>query len=464
MLLTLPPPYLHQTRSTDETRRAWLQGARSICLVLPPGAGKTVTASYIAAGGLRKGRRVLWIAAREELVDQAAASLAKTGIKPGIVQAGRPSDPTSPIQVASQQTLVAMLKRGETLPPADIIIPDECHHVVARTWREILGQYPSVELVLGLTGTPERRDKTALGDVFQAIVAVTSVAELQKTMRPDGHPILVHMRAVGPSAYQAELWKTPLQAMQDHARDPRRPGRMRSTILFLGGVTEAHDTAALFVSYGIRAAAIDGTTNKRDRRRIVGDFKSGELDVLVNVDIATEGFDAPRCEVVGVARGCSAESTWLQMLMRGARSSPETGKVDGLVLDFRGQSYLHGPIQWDRKYSLHGKAIDHDAGDNGPSIRQCPACGSIFETGPDLCPDCGAALPRMKRRQARVKRSETVEITPDRITPMAKRKAEFDKLSAICVAKGYKPAWVGIQFKAKFGHWPSWPLPKGAAA
>lgn len=451
--MKLPPGYDHQLRTLASTRRAYLEGARRICVVVPTGGGKTWIGSAVVDGGISKGRRVLWLAHREELVDQAAASLSRLGVPHGLIKAGRAANPTAPIQVASVQTLTA---RPESLPPADLIVADETHHAVATTWRALLGRYPSPELVLGLTATPERGDRKPLGEssggIYQKLVAVTSVAELQRTRRPDGATILVPCRVVGPKEHQRELWKTPIDGLLDHAMGPN--GRLRRTVLFAGSVEEAKTIAEDATRRGIRAASVDGALDQTTRRERLAAFASGDLELITNVMVLTEGFDVPATEVCAMARGSSTASTFLQMVGRALRSSPETGKREALLIDYRGLSYVHGLVHWDRTYSLNGKAIA--LGAERPSLRQCPTCGAVAEAAV-VCERCGARLGALPRPRG-VRRTETTEIGDHNVVPDAERRRVFEALAATARAKGYKPGWVGMQFKARFGFWPPYAI------
>jgi len=450
--MTLPAPYAHQTRTVEAVKRAYREGARSIVVVIPTGGGKTLTATMVAGGGRAKGRRVAWLAHREELVDQGAASLARLGVRVGVVKAGRAADPEAPIQVASVQTLHA---RPAELPPADIVVVDECHHATAATWRALLARWPKLELVLGLTATPERGDRTPLGrssgGVFEALVSETSVAELQRTARPDGHPILVPCRVIGPAKPQRELFRDPVEGLLQFGRNSA--GRLRPSILFAASVPEAEAAAEAARRRGIRAASIDGSTPSEERRRSLEAFAAGELDLLTNVFVLTEGFDSPRAEVCAIARGCSASSTFLQMVGRVLRSSPETGKRDALLIDYRGLSYQHGLVEHARSYSLDGKAITCSAGD-GPRAFQCPRCSGVFAPA-ERCPYCQALQLRPRERQA-TRRTEAVAIT--KTHDESYLRGYFDQLRSEARAKGHKPGWVGYRFQARFGFWPKWAM------
>lgn len=444
--MPLPPLYPHQARTVQQVRQAYREGARRICVVLPTGAGKTRLGMAICEGALAKGRRVLWLAHREELVDQASRSLAELGVEHGIIKAGRAAAPAAPVQVASVQTLAA---RPDALPPADIVIPDETHHAVADTWRAILARYPQLELLLGLTATPERGDKSPLGDIYDRLVVGATVRELQRTKRPDGATILVPCRVVAPAAYQLQLAEDPIVALYQRAR--RVDGTIRPSLLFAGSVQEARALAGRAREQGIRAACVDGATESRQRASSLERFSAGDLDLLTNVQVLTEGFDAPRAEVAILARGCAAACTYLQIIGRVLRSSPSTGKSDALLVDLRGVVHMHGLPDEERAYSLDGKAISRA---DKLALRQCPGCGAVFEAAAS-CPVCGAALGRV-RAPARVQKAAVVEV--DKVTPMSRRHAYFVELCAMARAKGWKPAAVGIRYKSRFGTWPPWKL------
>lgn len=460
--MSLPPGYEHQLRTVAGVRGAYHGGARRICVVVPTGGGKTWIGSAVVEGAIRKGRRVLWLAHRAELVDQAAASLARLGVAHGVVMAGRASAPTAPIQVASVQTLTA---RPQEFPPADIIVVDETHHAVAATWQALLGRFPHPELILGLTATPERGDRKPLGEasggVYQSLIAVTSVAELQRTLRPDGSPILVPCRVVGPRSYTKDLFRDPVEGLLEFGRD-ETTGRLRRSILFASSVAQAEEIARSACSRGIRAASVDGKLDATTRRARLAAFAAGELELLTNVMVLTEGFDVPATEVCAIARGCEASSTFLQMVGRALRSSPETGKRSALLIDYRGLTHVHGLVDEDRTYSLEGRAIQTR---EKLGLSQCPACGSVFAPTP-RCPECGHVI-AMPRRAPKVTRSDAVELTRETVSSAADKRAAFDALVRQAREKGWKPAAAQMRFKARFGFWPPWPLPsttsKGAA-
>lgn len=437
----------YQERSIAAVRAAYCAGARRVVLVAPTGAGKTAMGVGVVSGALAKGRRVLWLAHRRELVGQASARLDLVGATAhGVLLAGHPRQaPAAPIQVASVQTLTA--RGSSALPPADIIILDEAHHAVAATWRDLAAAYPRAELVLGLTATPERGDRTPLGDVFQALVAEIRMSELLEG------GFLVPCDVVAPAKAQDDLAEDPLDALAKHA--PGRPA-----ILFGASVAHAQELAEQARRRGLRAECVDGATATDKREAALAAFSAGRLDVITNVFVLTEGFDAPRAEVCVLARGCSATGTYLQMVGRVLRPSPNTGKRRAMLIDLRGLVHVHGMPDDERAYSLTGRAIRVGAEDL-PPLRQCRACGATFRWRP-ACPRCGATQP--PRPAPRVKRAAIAQVTTASIVPAHVKRSFFDDLARRARERGWNPKAVGVQFKQRFGHWPPWPLPSSSEA
>jgi DNA repair protein RadD len=168
----------YQTDVIDRLRAAALKHRR-VLLVAPTGSGKTVIASAIVHGAVAKGKRVLFLAHRRELIDQAVFKLWSSGIDAGVILAGRTPRPEQPVQVASTLTLWHRGFRGTAMeaPPADVIVVDEAHHARARTYEEILEHYPDAK-ILGLTATPCRGDGRGLGNVFEVLVECPDVQAL----------------------------------------------------------------------------------------------------------------------------------------------------------------------------------------------------------------------------------------------------------------------------------------------
>ncbi len=428
----------HQERGARELRRAY-QRVRRVVLVMPTGGGKTATASTLIAWAVAKGRRALFLCHIREVVLDTAARLRKAGVPCGVVMAGEPAT-EAPVQVASVATVAA---RGHH-PPAEFVIFDECHHVVAQTFRAIAEQYPAA-WVLGLTATPERADGRGLRDCFDEMVVGCTVAELQEAVDPaTGHPYLAACDVIAPPRRLSgrELAEDPLDAWRRHAGG-------RSTVAFCATVEESAALAARFSAAGVPARHVDGTTPDAERTATLAALASGEVTVVCNVMVLTEGFDCPRVKVVLLARGCGSASAFVQMTGRALRAY---NGERALLIDLSGAVHEHGMPDEERELSLDG--IRRKAKKARPALSQCGACGFVVlgsRRGP-ACARCGAAWP--KPPHVRVARAGLRAVAPGSLPTRSVLRAAYRELVNEAAARGFKPAWAGCRFKDIYGFWP----------
>lgn len=418
----------YQVRAVDAAEEAFLHGARSVLVVAPTGAGKGTIAAWRLQAEVARGGRVLFLVHREEIVSDVASRLLRGGCTDVATRAGGRlvGAPDARVQVCSVQTLTA---RPDARPAATLLVTDEAHHAVASTYRALYQAYPGVPH-LGLTATPERTDRTALGDVFDQLVTVATVRELTSA------GWLVPCDVIAPARGTDALACSPAEALARYA--PR--GR---ALVFCGTKAEAAELAA---QHG--GACVIGET--RDRGDVIRAFRRGEIPFLTTVQVLTEGVDVPEAEVVILARGCSSVGMFMQITGRVLR--PCAGKTRALLVDLRGAVHTHGLPDDDREFSLSGRAIGKPKGD---PVRQCASCGRVARSWPGACPRCGAEAPPMPRQ--RVKPEAMAAVSS--VAGTAERRAYFDALVAQMFRSGYRPGWVGIRFKARYGHWPKWPVP-----
>ena len=368
----------YQTTFLQDVSAKWAKGARRVCGCLPTGAGKTVVGAEGARRVAERGRRGLWLAHREELVEQAAKTLEEVaGIRVGVLAASsdRSLDLDAPIIVASIQTILA---RG-FYPEASIIFADECHHFgdTAEEWTSILtDHYPNTR-VLGLTATPERGDGTGLAPIFDALVVGATVADLVALNKQDPTQGLVWCDVDRPGRMlkSGELAQPPVDHWLKVAEN-------RPTIAFARNVAKAEELAAEFNARGVPARCVHAKTSKDDRSFALEAFRNGLIKVLTCVYVLTEGTDLPMAEVCLLARGAGSQTIFMQMVGRVLRPSPATGKRDALLIDLQGVSYLHRMPEDPRIFSLTGKAI------TVTTTIACPVCGALRDSG-EACASCG---------------------------------------------------------------------------
>lgn len=323
---------------------------QSQMVVLPTGTGKTVVFSEIVRR--RTGDRgALILAHRDELLQQAADKLQtvapELAMSVGFVQASR-NDTHAPVVIGSVQTL-ARRARLEQLPREfAVVIVDEAHHAAADSYKRILAHVSPSPLILGFTATPERHDKKSkLDDVFDEIVYAKSIEEMIRS----GY--LCNLRALRLEVDELDLSEVRKSAGDFVAEDLGRAmdeadavddivaGYMqhaegRKTIAFLPTVALSKETAESFRAAGVAAGHVDGETPREERRETLRQLKRGELDIVCNVGVLTEGFDEPSIECVIVGAPTKSRVRYAQMVGRGTRIHP--GKTDCLILDVAGVS------------------------------------------------------------------------------------------------------------------------------
>ncbi|MGQ4514248.1 DEAD/DEAH box helicase family protein [Streptomyces sp. DW26H14] len=347
-----PRPY--QRDAIAELRAGWSGDTNRLAVVLPTGAGKTVVFSNLVhqmLDGLG-GHRALVIAHREELIEQAAAKLRAIdpALRVGIVKAERDEHHDAHVIVASVQTL-AVPRRREAIRDVGLIIVDECHHAAARTYMEVLDHFGAWRGVptAGFTATMTRTDG-GLAEVWQKVVFTLDILD----MITDGYLCDVRGKRVTVDTLDLDQVRTrngdlvdgqlgraledsgALEAIAGAYRDhaPDRPG-----VVFTPTVATAQQAAEALRAVGITAAPVWGEMSRDDRRATLARYEAGEVQVLTNCMVLTEGFDAPQTSCIVIARPTKSPGLYVQMAGRALRPAP--GKRDALLLDVMGASTRH---------------------------------------------------------------------------------------------------------------------------
>lgn len=331
-------PYQQQAR--DRIHAEWDAGHTRTLLVLPTGTGKTIVFASVAADQVRAGDRVLILAHRGELLEQAADKLQRST---GLVSAVEKAESTCldswfRVVVGSVQTLqrTARLERF----PQDYfgtIIIDEAHHAITDGYRRILDYFSGAK-VLGVTATPDRGDMRNLGEVFDSLAFEYKLTDAIKEgylckIMAQTIPLQLDITSVTMSGgdYAVGDLGTALNPyLEQIAAEMARRCKSRKTVVFLPLIKTSQKFRDLLNTYGFRAAEVNGQS--ADRRQVLADFDAGKYNVLCNSMLLTEGWDCPSVDCVVVLRPTKVRSLYSQMVGRGTRLSP--GKTDLLLLDF----------------------------------------------------------------------------------------------------------------------------------
>lgn len=350
----------YQGAAIEATRRAWSRGVRRPAVVMPTGTGKTVVFAHLVSIMRAAGVRSLILAHRDELIEQAAAKVRAVApdLRVGIYKADRREVRGRDVVVASVQSLRGPVRRAEIAAAGfRLVIVDEAHHAVADTYMAVLRALGCFEedlgigaYALGVTATMGRTDRVALGQAWQEIVHTDDILDMIRKgylVNAKGIRVRVEGLDLRGVARSGGDWRdgSLAEAMHDalapaaiarayvqHAKD--RPG-----VLFSPGVAMAYEMAEALTAEGIPAEGIDGAMQIRERRRVLADHARGDVQVVCNAMVLTEGWDAPHVSAVVIARPTSSTPLYVQMAGRGLR--PHPGKRDCLIIDVAGVTGRH---------------------------------------------------------------------------------------------------------------------------
>ena len=373
-----------------------------VMMQLPTGGGKTVIVAHLLKNWLTHGRKAVWLTHRKELVNQTRKMLSDAGIAvyPGDGWAtGTPAPMINGgVIILMAQTVSRRIARAgvwRNYAADDLMIIDEAHHATAKGWERAVRRFPGK--ALGMTATPWRlSQKEGFDHLFMNLLRGTDVPDLQEAGFLCDAKVLIpspenriqggQIGSIGDytesgieranqehimTAGVLEFWK-------NHARD-------RQTITYAVSVRHARNLAALFASAGIPAGTILGDTPQQTRDTMIGKFGDGELRALINVAVATEGFDLPDASCVVIARPTQSLALYLQMVGRGLRPKPNGG--DCLILDLAGNAISHGLPERRREWSLapRGQPPEGEA-----PVVWCEHCNSASPAASHNCQSCGA--------------------------------------------------------------------------
>ena len=338
-------PYQEEARTA--VFEQWKQGYKKTLLVLPTGCGKTIVFAKITEECVRKGQRVLILAHRGELLDQASDKLYKsTGLKSSVEKADDSClESWYRVTVGSVQTLMREKRLAKfTNDYFDTIIVDEAHHCISDSYQRILKYFDGAN-VLGVTATPDRGDMKNLGSIFENLAYEYTLPKAIKEgylspIKAITIPLKLDLTGVSTQAgdFKASDIDTALDPyLYQIANEMQNYCKNRKTVVFLPLVKTSQKFRDILNENGFNAAEVNGESV--DRAEILNDFDKGKYNVLCNSMLLTEGWDCPSVDCVIVLRPTKVRGLYCQMVGRGTRLCD--GKDNLLLLDFLWHTERH---------------------------------------------------------------------------------------------------------------------------
>lgn len=330
----------YQESARSAIQEEWEKGIKKTLLVLPTGTGKTIVFSKVIEDRVKQGERVLVLAHRGELLDQAADKLEKsTGLKCATEKAEQTSIGSwFRVVVGSVQTLMREKRLNQFTPDFfDTIVIDEAHHSISDGYQRVLAHFQEAN-VLGVTATPDRGDMRNLGTYYESLAYEYTLPKAIKSgylspIKALTIPLKIDLASVGQQAGDfklGELGNALDPYLESIADEMWKNASDRKIVVFLPLVATSQKFMKILNEKGFRAAEVNGES--KDRAEILADFENDKYNVLCNSMLLTEGWDCPSVDCVVVLRPTKVRSLYSQMVGRGTRLFE--GKTELLLLDF----------------------------------------------------------------------------------------------------------------------------------
>lgn len=459
----------YQAEAEQRIYAAWHAGARNVILVLPTGAGKTVTFANIQR---RMTAPSVAIAHRQELVSQISLALARYNVRHRII--GQPAlirscvqlhgielgmsyyNATAHVAAAGVDTLMRRDQSDPLFRQTRLWVCDEAHHLlVGNKWGKAVEMFPNA-FGLGVTATPVRADGKGLGRHHDGVMDVMIVGPSMRDLIYGGY--LTEYRVFAPPN-DLDMTDVTVTAGGDYSPEPLRKAVRRSHIhgdvvshymriapgklgiTFAVDIESAVELAAAYRQQGVPAEAVSAKTPDNIRYKLLRQFANGELKQLVNCEIFGEGFDLPAIEVCSMARPTQSYGMFVQQFGRALR--PMDGKDYALIIDHVGNTLLHGLPDAPRDWTLDRRERRSKTapGDGPLPLRSCLNCAGVYERTHTVCPYCGTVVvPQYGRSSPTLVDGDLSELTPDVLARMRGEIAESEQLR---IPYGAAPEVVG---------------------
>jgi superfamily II DNA or RNA helicase len=443
----------YQKDIINNVKKEILDGKKSICVVLGCGGGKSIIQAMISKMATLKGNRVLFLVHRKELCEQIEETFAKCGVDFNLCDIGM------------VQTVTRRLK---DMYEPQIIITDENHHCLAKTYTDIYDYFPNA-IRLGFTATPMRMNEGGLGKVYESMVEGVSVTWLIENKYLSTFTVYSKRLADASDikVSRGDYKQDDLASLMEEnviygetIKNYQKIAMGKKTIVYCSSVVSSKETSKEFNENGIVAAHLDGNSSKAERKDIIDKFRNGEITVLCNVDLFGEGFDVPDCECIILLRPTKSLTLYIQQSMRSMRYKENKHAI---IIDHVGNVFEHGFPDEDREWSLETKKKKKKS---QVKIKECPECFACLPVNVRLCTYCRYEFfsKEVEAQKKKIIEMELQEITRKNMLSNKPYKhylkiKTFADMQAFQIAKGYKISWtihkcieLGIEIPSKYDY------------
>ena len=395
----------YQESFIDDVRNEFRLNHKRVVGVAPCGAGKTIMTGWMIREVARRGKSAVFFVHRQELIKQTSETFSRLGIEHGIISSGVKMDLEKPVQIASVQTLV---RRLDKISQPDFLICDECHHILANTYKKIIDTWQDSYL-LGVTATPQRMGGINLGDVFTSMVDGPTVDNLIKLGNLTNFHYYASSDKVDLARVKVKFGEYVNSDLAKVMSDTRIIGSIvenykklaggKSAICYCVNVRHSIKVADAFNKAGIVAAHVDGETPAAVREKRVEDFRLGKIKILCNAELFSEGFDVPNMQAVILARPTKSLTLFIQQAMRPMRPDPSDPKKIAIIID-----HVQNYTRFGLPNSLHAWSLapNPPKGNGVAPTKECPKCGLVVPFGMHVCPECGFEFVTEEDKEARL--------------------------------------------------------------
>jgi len=403
---------------------------KNTIVVAPTGAGKTIMLSALVGKRFKNGDKVLVLQHRDELVDQNKSKFERindritTSIVNGTTKEWHGDAVFSMVQTISRENNL------EKRPTFDMVVVDESHHAAADTYVRVIdavkADNPDAQIV-GFTATPNRGDGKGLRKVFNNCahqIEITTLIREGFLVPPRSYTMdlgvseqlqNVSMKGKEYDMHEVEAIMNSEVLNKRVVEEWKKLAGDRKTVVFCSTIRHAEDLLEEFVRGDVNAKMVTGETPKDERAETLHGLAHGDVQVVVNVAVLTEGFDAPPVSCIVLTRPCSQKGTMVQMIGRGLRTInpeefPGTVKTDCIVLDFGTSIITHGSLE-------DNVNLDDRENKGVAPIKVCPECEAEIPMGTKICQFCGHLFESEKLEKAELERFNMTEFDLMQMSP-----------------------------------------------